>query len=278
MAAARKLPFSRDDDGTPELVDVPAAIICAHCGNADCAGCTPTKKLSDTSSGIVVFVPWERPTQGFWSRFWSTTRASTEGAESFFWGLPDGAIAHALTFALAAEALAVGSTVLVCVGGMLLTLYLLLPGYTAQLLSNTQSLSSIVRLAGVSWVAFTSVLIAAHGVHGVMLNHEAKRTGSAPKLSQALRFGFYAAGWDVATSPIGAIHALFTAGPRSIPKIFQHATLTPGRATNALLRGTYNLNETSTTLVRRRAMAWTIVVSVVLIMAAMTALASVAIR
>src|SRR5579883_1365074 len=77
-----------------ELVDseVPAAVVCAHCGDADCPGCLHEQ----TRSGVVAVVAWERPGAPALTRLWATARASTLDAERFFESLPDGPIAPAL--------------------------------------------------------------------------------------------------------------------------------------------------------------------------------------
>ena len=94
-----KAPAERDD-----LVDtdVPAAVVCAHCGDADCAGC----RNEQTRSGVVAIVAWERPGAPAISRLWATARATTFESDRFFESLPDGPIAPALRFAVASELLA----------------------------------------------------------------------------------------------------------------------------------------------------------------------------
>src|SRR3990172_6279760 len=52
-----------------DLVDVPAAVVCLVCGEADCTGCED-RDLS--RSGIVAIVAWERPGLPPLTRLWST--------------------------------------------------------------------------------------------------------------------------------------------------------------------------------------------------------------
>ena len=82
--------------------DVPAAVVCAHCGDADCAGC----RNEQTRSGVVAIVAWERPGAPALARLWATARATTFDSDRFFESLPDGPIAPALRFAFASELLA----------------------------------------------------------------------------------------------------------------------------------------------------------------------------
>ena len=96
------------EDDAVDSFDVPAAVLCAFCGAADCAGCGAA---SDTESGVLAIIPWERTNAGIWSRLWSTANAATQGADSFFAVLPDGEIPAAMRFAVLAELLAVVSIV-----------------------------------------------------------------------------------------------------------------------------------------------------------------------
>src|ERR1700722_3703673 len=97
------------EDVVDDSVDVPAAVVCAVCGDAACAGCE--RALS--RSGIVALVAWERPAGSALSRMWVTARATTISGEDFFDLLPDGPIVPALRFALLVETIAAfGLTVL----------------------------------------------------------------------------------------------------------------------------------------------------------------------
>ena len=76
-SASVRRELARDD----EVFDVPAAVLCACCGQPDCAGCSAA---SDEGSGVVAIIPWERTIDGVWSRLWATSKATTLGAETFF--------------------------------------------------------------------------------------------------------------------------------------------------------------------------------------------------
>jgi len=49
---------ARLESGDPDAFDVPAAVLCAVCGQADCSGCSPA---DEQASGVMAIVPWERP-------------------------------------------------------------------------------------------------------------------------------------------------------------------------------------------------------------------------
>src|SRR5271166_4550941 len=110
-----------------ELVDseVPAAVVCAHCGEADCPGC-----LNEiTKSGVVAVVAWERPGAPALTRLWATARATTFDAETFFQTLPDGPIVPALRFAVVSELIASAAMATAC----LVPLGFLAPGWLKHL-------------------------------------------------------------------------------------------------------------------------------------------------
>ncbi len=108
MKAARNRSKSRDDRDDLADSEVPAAVVCAFCGDADCAGC----RNEQTRSGVVAVVAWERPGAPALTRLWATARATTFDADRFFESLPDGPIAPALRFAFASEMIASGAMAL----------------------------------------------------------------------------------------------------------------------------------------------------------------------
>src|SRR5689334_16149532 len=71
----------RDDEAIDSFFEVPAAVLCAYCGEGDCPGCAVAE---EQGSGVIAIVPWERPGAGVWPRLWATARATTHGAEAFF--------------------------------------------------------------------------------------------------------------------------------------------------------------------------------------------------
>ena len=76
MAAERRRPDLREaprPDEAWDQLDVPAAVVCAVCGDVDCIGCE--RELS--RSGIVAMVAWERPGAPMLARMWATARAAT---------------------------------------------------------------------------------------------------------------------------------------------------------------------------------------------------------
>lgn len=223
----------RDDDRVDSFFEIPAAVLCATCGQADCPGCTPA---SDNESGVMAIVPWER-SGGVWARLWATANATTQGAEAFFAVLPDGEIPPAVRFALLAELLAVLSmaTLLVPLAA------LVLPNLALEIVQSPS-----LRMSAVRWISFgvpalALWMIVAHVTHGAALDAGARRQGARPQRRRAMRFGLYACGWDLMSGPLGALVMLFTRGVRDALELAELAMRVPGRASVALLSGVYQL-------------------------------------
>jgi len=216
-----------------ELVeaDVPATVVCAHCGDADCPGCLNEQ----TRSGVVAVVPWERPGASAWTRLWTTARATTFDADRFFETMPDGPIGPALRFAIASEMIASTAMGLL----LLVPLTLLAPGWVKHLLLDEGGLLLRVVVAGVP--ALAALLVAAHVAHGWALDFGARRSGARGATTRALRFGLYAAGWDLVIGPLGAVVVAVKEGLRASLSIAGVGMGLPGRSARAFLRGCYRL-------------------------------------
>ncbi len=227
---------SRSDP--PELYDVPAAVVCANCGDADCPGCVETEELTH-GSGVVAIVPWERPGQGFIPRLWNTARLSTRTYNSFFGALPDGDVTAALRFAIIAEVLAVSSVLLALVPVVLL----IAPGLFGAVAHDPQLRGGLLRalVAGVPIVALA--MVALHTLHGLGLDIGARRQGAKNRRWRGLRFGLYACGWDLVTLPLGLLVVALTEGPRAAIHTAPLGMTVPARAAASYLRGVYQLDE-----------------------------------
>jgi len=99
----------------------------------------------------------------------------------------------------------------------------------------------LARLWVVGTVGFTVVLVVGHAIYGVALDKGARRTGARSRFSQALRFGLYASGWDLLTSPLGLLVSLIAEGPRATIHLLTASMGLPRRAATAFLRGIYHL-------------------------------------
>ena len=216
-----------------ELVDVPAAVVCLVCGEADCGGCDE-RDLS--RSGIVAIVAWERPMMPALTRLWATARSTTRDAEGFFELLPDGPVLPALRFAAICELLAAGSMFL----AFLPVAALVAPDWLRHLAFDPQARSIALRVLFLGVPGFAAFLIFLHTIHALSIDLGASRSGARRARSRALRFGFYACGWDLVMGPLGAILVAFGEGARAAHGMLGLGSV-PGRATRAFLRGCYRL-------------------------------------
>ena len=233
MAVARKQSkalVERDDLADSE---VPAAVLCAFCGDADCAGC----RNEQTRSGVVAIVPWERPGAPALTRLWATARATTFDADRFFESLPDGPLGPALRFAFASEIIASAAMALVA----LVPLGLVAPAWLEHVLIDERLAAARFAAAGVP--ALATILVAAHVAHGWALDRGARRAGARGATTRAVRFGLYAAGWDLVVGPLGALIVAAKEGvgkALSIPGVGVGMGL-PTKSARAFLRGCYRL-------------------------------------
>ena len=251
-----------------ELVDsdVPAAVVCAHCGDADCPGCLHEQ----TRSGVVAIVPWERPGAPTLERLWTTARATTFDSERFFATLPDGPILPALRFAIVSELIASAAMAIT----LLVPLAVLAPAWAAHALLHESATVLRLFVAGVPSLA--ALLVAAHVAHGWALDRGARGSGVRSASSRAVRFGLYATGWDVVIGPLGAVVVAIKEGLRAMLSIASVGVGLPGRSARAFLRGCYGLEAASAAPALRASYVAAVVATAVGTVAVITALVAVA--
>lgn len=242
-AAKRNVPRERDSRASVSAPvdtfdEVPAAVLCARCGQSDCPG-----SCDDVlASGVFVLIPWERLDGPWLKRLFATGRATTVEPEAFFERLPDGPVIPALLFAVAAEllaALALMATVLVP-----LALVLHEAAFSVLFDADARRSLGLLVLAGAPVLAL--VLVLAHAVHGLSIDLGARREGARGSRTRALRFGLYATGWDLVVGPLGLVVLAFTEGPRAALRVGSSVGRLPSRATRAFLRSAYKLDEAET--------------------------------
>jgi hypothetical protein len=266
-APARELTSDGIADESLDSADVPAAVVCKLCGRSDCMGC-----FGDDTTGasrVLTIVPWERPGVGFLARLFGTMQATTRNPETFFASLPDGPIVPALQFALAAEVCAVGSS-----AALITPLVVLgIPGLLLRCLESSAARQGVACSAFVGIVGFSGLLVGAHAIHGLVLGVRGSLTASR---SRGARFGLYACGWDLGSSPAGFVAALFEGGLRAAGTLLAASVSAPGRATRAALAGIFRLEGAAAIRARRRAVAVAMVLTVpaVIVILALMALAA----
>jgi hypothetical protein len=184
---------------------------------------------------VVSIVAWERPGAAALARLWATARATTFDAERFFGSLPDGPIIPALRFAVLSETIAAGAMAV----GALGALGLIAPSWIRHLLLHETA--TVVRFAAAGIPGLALLLVVAHAAHGWALDHGARRSGAHGATSRALRFGLYAAGWDLVIGPLGAVVFAAKEGAVAALAIAGTGVGLPGRSARAFLRGCYGL-------------------------------------
>ena len=220
-------------DDLLDQIDVPAAVVCARCGSAECLGCD-----GDYSrSGVIAIIAWERSDAPLFRRLWLTARAATRDAEQFFEALPDGPIAPALRFAIVSELIATSFTLLLFLPFVVIGA----PHWTKEVILSGAAFRAL--LVGIP--AFAAILVLAQAAHGVALDIGAGRGGLRSQRSRALRFGLYAAGWDLVIGPVGTLMIALNEGFFSAFQVPTMASGLPTRSARAFLRGAYGLHGAS---------------------------------
>jgi hypothetical protein len=226
----------REPDERIELEegDVPAAVVCALCGDADCTGCAEDR----SRSGIVSIVSWERSGLPVLTRLWATARATTREPEGFFGTLPDGPIAPALRFALLSETLAASAMLALWVP----VAAIVAPLWLRHLAFDGEARSLALRVLVLAIPALALLLVSAHAAHGLALDRGARSSGKSSSRRRALRFGLYATGWDLVIGPLGAVVVALKEGARSALTLTTAAVGLPTRSARAFLRSVYGLD------------------------------------
>jgi len=256
-------PLLREDDA----FDVPATVVCALCGDADCPGCANER----SRSGIVSIVAWERPGPAL-GRMWSTARSASMEAEPFFATLPDGPIAPALRFALLSELFAAASMLVLWASFAAA----LAPSWLAHLVLDPAARTTTLRTVLLGVPALAGMLVLAHAAHGLALDVGARKVGARSAKRRALRFGLYATGWDVVIGPLGAVVLGIRGGLHSAFGVSQLAVGLPGRSARAFLRGAYGLDGASAARAIRTSHVTAIVVTLLGAIAILAAIAALA--
>lgn len=180
--------------------DVPPMVTCAVCRRQDCAGCEAQVPLPLSATALA----WESKSGHWMRRLWLTALASSTEPGRTFGELPDGRVAPALGFALLAETLAIGS-----LGSLLLLSGLALaPELSLRVLSTPGFLAA----AGALLIGLSLLMVLLHLLWGLCLELGAGSTGGTAHFRHGMRFGLYACGWDLLTSPAGVVEGLWSRG------------------------------------------------------------------
>jgi hypothetical protein len=236
LAPTREPAKSDPDDAALDWADVPAAVVCAFCGQPECGGCIAVDEPTN-ASGVVAIVPWERPGLGWVTRLWATARLATLSHKELFASLPEGGLRQPFEFALLSELIAAVG-VAFCVGGALA----LVPEFVTTAFHDAVVRQVLLRVVACGVPGLTGLMIVLHALHGVLVDRGARLAGSK-KRGRGLRFGLYACGWDLVTLPFGLIVVAATEGLTTAKRAAGLALSIPSQATRAYLTGVHALDQ-----------------------------------
>ena len=221
---------------------LPPVVTCAQCRRPECPGCEPGPRQVEVAS-----VAWEGT--GRWSqRLWKTSLDASNDPESTFGCLADGRLASALGFACVAESVAIGSLGVVTL--------LVAFAWTPSFMESALAKPAARWLAGEVFVAAVVSLLAMHAIWGLCLEAGRAVSGGQPRWRLGVRFGLYACGRDLLTSPAGVVQGLVTRGLKGTFGPIGAATRAPRPAMRAYMAR----NREFDTRTQRRAtfIAWSV--------------------
>lgn len=233
---------SDEPEGPPSgEVDIPPAIACATCGRPSCDGCEPQSDMGPAPPSVL---PWEEKGAERHQSLVETSELTATRPDLAFGKLTPGSTGRALSFALWCEGWAVGSFSLAWAA----VFYALFP-FVA---TNMASSPSVVLLATTILVALIIFVVLVHALWGVGLEWGIARAGRPASFNLGLRFGLYACGWDLLTSPAGFYFQARRLGLRGGLAAVRAGTKAPRPSIHAYLADCRRLSEDE-----RRTAVWT---------------------
>jgi hypothetical protein len=200
----------------------PPVVTCAVCRRPECAGCEG--KAGAQEIGPVL--PWEAA--GTWGeRLWKMALACSTAPLRTFGELPEGRLGSAFAFAFIAETIAVGS-----LGAVVAAIaFLASPTLLNRVLLDRAASALIVTAC----LVLIILLVALHVLWGLCLEAGTATTGGSAQWQLGMRFGLYACGWDLLTSPAGVLQGLLSRGPAAAWNPVGAAAKAPRLAMHAYL-------------------------------------------
>lgn len=222
--------------------DIPPAVTCARCGSPSCVGCGPIEGVDErTETRALVNLPWESP-GSLIARLGRTAFFTTEEPARAFGALSRGSAWPAFWFALWAETLAVTSIF----AALAALLKVTLPWLATIVLHE---LTGRALIAGAA-AALVVLVVALHAYFGLLVESGVEHAGGERDRVLGLRFGLYAAGWDLVTSPAGLLLAVAFRRGQAL-RALGAAFGVPRRATDLYLIECRHLTPEQATLARR---------------------------
>ena len=219
--------------------EVPPAVVCSVCGGWDCSTCE-----SSATPKLDAAIAWE-DAGGVAERLWRTAHATSADPRGVFGALGDGSVGSALAFAMLAETLAILSFALT----LMLAALALAPAFSWRVITHPTGVAYLLGGA----LGVSAIMVALHAMWGACLAVAAG--ASRLGFRQSLRFGLYACGWDLVTSPAGVVEGFVRHGPLATLKSLSHAIHAPRPALDA-----YQANRHFEPSARRRALRLSVLV------------------
>lgn len=233
----------------PELRDVPAIAVCAHCGDPSCPGHDYEQSGERPIHRLLAWEDGETPPL---RALWATSMTAAENLELWVRASRStgNGIGPALTFALACELVAVAAT---CVP------LALLGGLVAfRLTGDGGTVVAVMGLVGRVAAVFVPMMMLIHLAHQWVIARVGARHGMPIGRASVVRAGLYACGWDLATGPAGVLAPLLrgdVAGARA--RLRGNSTLYRD-ATAVWLRDVHGVEGDAIAAARRATIPWMI--------------------
>ncbi len=208
--------------------DIPPAIACAVCGRPGCEGCEKVLSVETAST-----LPWEDAAAQ--APLLKSALFTVEHPDLAFGGVHPLSLGRALAFACLAELLAVSSFAVPWALGFLAVF---------SRLAMQMAKSPVVWLvAAIILASLVLLVVAIHLVWGIVLEWAIGRQTVPARYDQGVRFGLYACGWDLVTSPYCFFALLFTKGPGAAFTSLKRAAAAPRSSFNLYLERARGLDE-----------------------------------
>lgn len=185
--------------------DVPPVVACASCGSAACDGRCTTVPPKEAKEALL---PWESGDSPALYSLFETARATAVAPEHSFGRLAQGSLKQAFWFAFLCELLALFSLFAVGVGGAALLFWRL----AVQLLVDPRAWGVLLFALPL----LSLIMVALHAIWGLVLERSVGGVGRSTDANRGLRFGLYACGWDLLTSPLGLFASVLAHGPEGL--------------------------------------------------------------
>ncbi len=212
-------------DSSWDALEVPPTVACVICGRSTCDGCAPRASPGDEERRNCP-LPWERSSPTL-AALVDTALLTAEKPYLSFGRLGSfSGLGRAFLFAMVCEVLAISSF-----AGLATALLLWqAPRFTHNLFSDPRAWLILVSLI----VSCALGMVALHAAGGDYLERGVRRAGGTRDVQLGMRFGFYACGWDLLTSPIGVVFCLVSRGRKFFAPLLS-ASRVPRRAMRAYL-------------------------------------------